>query len=1117
MEIGSWLRTLGLEQYEAAFRDNDVDAALLPSLTADDLRDLGVGSVGHRRRLLSAIAELGEQRTSASAEAAAPPEPGTNRAERRHLTVMFVDLVGSTELSRGLDPEDMSALIRAYQNTVAGEITRLEGLVAKYMGDGVLAYFGWPAAHEDEAERAIRAGLAITAAVAAMPSPKSHELRARVGIATGTVVVGDLIGEGAAREEAVVGETPNLAARLQERAGAGGVVIAVATRRLVGDLFRLRALGALTLKGFDRPAEAFAVLGEAATEGRFAALRAGRLGRLVGRTQELALLWERWSEARAGEGQVVQLLGEPGIGKSRLLEALRERLDEGAHTRIRYFCSPYHTSSALHPIKAQMVRAAELDRDEPAEAKLAKLERMAILAGQEPTLAVPPVAALLGIPGGDRFPSPDLTPRRQKSLLFEVLLDHLAGLAARQPVVIFYEDLQWIDPTTLELLDLLVGRIERQPILVIATCRPEWAPRWIGHPSCSLLTINRLSRAHAAAIVEDLTRGRELPEPVRAQILARTDGVPLFVEELTRAVLDSDLIDGRTAGLGLRGPLPPLAIPATLHDSLMARLDRLAPVKEVAQTGAVIGREFSFELLAALVSLTEDDLSDALGKLVAADLVLQRGTAPDSTYVFKHALVQDAAYESLLRSRRQVLHARSAQALEERFPDLVRAEPELVARHWANAAMPDKAITYWAMAGQAAVARSATTEAITHFRAALSEIANLPESAERDVQELAVQRAMGSAMVAAHGFAAPETGRAYERALELAERINDPRELFPVLYGLSLYYLYAAELDVARDIARRLIGLAESVGDSGLWFFAHRAAGVSAYPAGDLAAARDHLEQALALYDPTEHRAFTWAYAFDPRIVCLDYLARTLLPLGEIDAAIRCLDEELIEARRLNHRNSLCLSLFYGATLHQQLDDRVRVAALQAELAEIAEEERFPIWVAGAKILRGWLEVVSGAPGPGGDLIAEGIADWQSTGARLMLPYFGALLAEARAGDGRSGEAAALLREALRRAEETGERWFAAELHRRLAAILRGSGDVLRARDELAAAVDVARRQGALFWELRAAVDLAECPAAGDAGREASPLLESALRATEGCPAQPEHQRALALLRPGTA
>ena len=498
---------------------------------------------------------------------------------------------------------------------------------------------------------------------------------------------------------------------------------------------------------------------------------------------------------------------------------------------------------------------------------------------------MPALAALLGVPVGDRFALPDLTPRRQKALTFEVLLEHLAGLAARQPVLILYEDLHWVDPTTLELLDLVVGRIEQQRVLVVATCRPEWAPRWIGHPNVSLLSINRLSRAQTAAIVDGLTQGRPLPAAIREQILARTDGVPLFVEELTRAVLDSDLLGEGAAGLG--GTLPPLAIPATLQDSLMARLDRLAPVKEVAQTGAVIGREFSFELLAAVSPLPRDELSDALDQLVAADLVFQRGTPPEATYVYKHGLVQDAAYGSLLRSRRQVLHARIAAALEKQVAEPIGVQPEVVAHHWANAGLPDRAIDHWAQAGQHALGRSATTEARGPLQCGAGRAG---ASCRRASSGTGVSWPCSGPWAAPWSprMASPrrQTGRAYERALELTERLGELSELFPVLYGLCLYHLYGAELAAANADAQRLIDLAEAGNDHGFLFFAHRAAGVSALPAGRFAEARTHLERALSLYRPKEHRAPAFVYAFDPRVVCLDYLARSLLPLGQVAEAL---------------------------------------------------------------------------------------------------------------------------------------------------------------------------------------------------------------------------------------
>ena len=1116
MDIAEWLGGLGLGQYEAAFRDNDIYVELLPSLTADDLRDLGIASVGHRRRILDAAAKVG-----VAAEAAPDlpsPVPDTpehvtpSGAERRQLTVMFVDLVDSTALTNRLDPEETRDVLRRYQEACAAAVASFEGHVAKFMGDGVIVYFGYPCAHEDDAERAVRAGIEVVRAIAALASSADLNLQVRIGIATGLVVVGDLIGEGAAQEEAVTGETPNLAGRLQGLAGPGDVILSQVTRQLVGGRIRCTDLGPHPLKGFAEPVRAWRVVEARQHEDRFKTRQTGRMTPLVGREHELGLLIDRWQQAKEGEGQVVLLCGEPGLGKSRLMQALREALIDEPHTPVSHFCSPFHQSSALYPIVGLLERAAGLSGEDPPERQLDKLEAMIGLATTDVGAVAPLLADLLAIPAGDRYPPLALSPRRRKEQTFAALLDQLAGLAARQPVLALYEDVHWADPTTLELLDLAGESVQALRILTVITFRPEFRPPWTDAAHVTLLTFNRLSRRHAVAMVERVTAGKPLPAEVLEQIVARTDGVPLYVEEVTKAVLESGLLlDGGDRYM-LAGPLPALAIPATLHDSLMARLDRLALVRGGAQGGAVIGREFSFELLAAIVPLAEPELITALAKLVAADLVFQRGLPPDASYVFKHALLQDAAYESLLRSRRQVLHARIAQVLEDRFGELVRGQPETVAHHWANAAVHDRAVDHWTRAGQVALARSAITEAVRHFRAALSDLAKLTESAERDRRELGVQRALGSAVVAAHGVAAPETRCAYERALELSERIGDFGEMFPVLYGLASYHLYAANLAAGRAAANRLLMLAESSDDATQSFYAHRAAGVCAYPTAEFAAARHHLERALALYCPTEHRAPAFVYAFDPHVVCLDYLARSLLPLGEVGAAVRLADEALAEARRLDHRNSLCFTLFYGATVHQQLGDRRKVELLHAQLAEIAGEERFPIWGAGAKVMRGWLAVDAGAPGPGSELIAEGIRDWQATGACLMLPYFEALLAEAAADEGRLDEAAAVLRAALQRADATGELWFGAELHRHLSRTMRAQGERAAARRELELALEIADRQGARFWRLRAAVELARHMVEEGESGAAGALLGPLVRGRSGGQDAPEFGQALSVL-----
>jgi class 3 adenylate cyclase/predicted ATPase len=1064
MNIGEWLRTLGLEQYEPTFRENEVDEKVLPSLTTEDLKDLGVSLVGHRRRMLDAIAALG-------AEAKAPPGAwAPAAAERRQLTVMFCDLVGSTELSARLDPEDLREIISAYHRSVGEVIAGFDGFVAKYMGDGVLVYFGYPQAHEDDAERAVRAGLGLIDAVGRLVV-KSVKLQARVGIATGLVVVGDLTGEGTAQEQSVVGETPNLAARLQTLAEPGAVVIATGTRRLVGDLFEYRDLGAVEVKGITEPVPAWQVLRASVVASRFEALRRSVLTPLVGRDEEIDLLLRRWARAKAGDGQVVLISGEPGIGKSRIVAALEERLQANRHLR-QYFCSPYHQDSALYPFIDQLGRAAGFARDDPAATRLEKLEALLAQAGP-PEEDVALLADLLSLPGSERHPLPNLSPQRKKDRTLEALIRQLEGLARRRPVVVVFEDVHWMDPTSRELLDLTADRVRGLPVLVIVTFRPEFQPPWIGQPQVTMLELNRLDRHDQTALAEQIAGGKELPGEVVDQIVERTDGVPLFVEELTKSVLESGLVRQEGNSYVLGRALPPLAIPTSLHASLLARLDRLPSIRLVAQIGAAIGREFSFALVRAVSRLSESELEAALARLVASELVFQRGTPPDAVYSFKHALVQDAAHSSLLRSTRQQLHAQIAEALETLSPELVESEPELFAQHYAEARLAEKSVLYWSKAGHRSAARSAMAEAAAQLRKGLDQLALLPDTPERQRQKLEFWTALGAVLNAAKGAAAPETGRAYTSARELWERLGSPSEFFGVPYAQSRHHSTRGEFEWAMVLDEDLLRLSFERNDCAGLVLGHLASGRNLLMVGRLALSRSHLEEALALYDATSHRALVRQAGLHPHVSARCSLGLAQFLLGFPDQAFEQINAAVAEARRLVHPPSLAASLAVGGILLSLLGDHAVLDEWVVQLVALATEQGFPHWRAQGKIYHGRVKVNNGDVADGISLLRSGQDSFRATGAKLLLPHYIGLLATACEIAEQTEEAVALLDDALQIVEWTGERWLEADLHRLKGQMLLRQGRSEAAEELYYKALDIAREQEAKLWELRAVVSLA--------------------------------------------
>jgi class 3 adenylate cyclase/predicted ATPase len=1072
MDVGGWLRSLGLGQYEAAFRENNIDDTILPSLTTEDLKELGVGSVGHRRKLLDGIAALRVEASGPAPLSDAPPairEPANDTAERRQVTVMFSDLVGSTSLSARMDPEDLREVISGYQTCIADTARGYGGFVAKYMGDGVLIYFGYPQAHEHDAERAVRAALEMIAAVGALKM--SVPLQTRIGIATGLVVVGDLIGTGSAQEQAIVGETPNLAARLQSIAKPNAVVIAESTRRLIGNLFKLGDLGLQDLKGIDAPARAWAVLQVSSVESRFEALHESGLTELVGRQEELDLLLRRWRRAAGGEGQVVLLAGEPGIGKSRLIAALQERLQTELHTRLRYFCSPQRVDSALYPIVTQLEHAAGFLREDTPQAQLDKLAALFVPASP-PQEDQALLAELLSIPIKGRFLLPQLTPRGKKEKTFEALLRHLHALAQQQSVLMLFEDVHWIDPSSRELLDLIVERVQHLPVLLVITFRPEFDRIWLGQAHVTMLSLNRLDSREGAALVRRILGDETLGSDVVSEIVERTDGVPLFLEELTKAVLEADDRGARTALSRVSGTA--LAIPATLHASLMARLDRLgSPAKEVAQVGAAIGREFSYELLLNVAQRNSAELDKALDQLVSAELVFRRGMPPDADYSFKHALVQDAAYSTLLRAPRQKLHARIAEVLEQLFPERASIEPELLAHHFTEARQAEIAISYWLKAGRRAAERSADQEAVGHLRRGLEMLMTLPHSTQKDQQELDFQLALGTPLAAQHGYGNPLVGAARDRAIALCEKLGDTQHLLPSLYGQYAYCIASGRIPKALEYSERLQSLAAQTGDRVARLIAHRAMGASLLEMGEFEATKAQLEQILAIDRAETDQALSVLYLADPHASGLAYLALSLWILGYPDQAIVSRQKAMKHAMVAGHANtSGIVGIYAGAQLSVLLgemeDVKNYIANLNAQLGS-----RVPLWaISCGQVLSGWAIGCAEQLEEGIALMKQGIHAAEQQ-VRFHSPHYHSLLAvlQARAGDMQASLSAA--RKATELIAETGEYLWHADVLRIEGELRLLFGASTEAEASFVQALEVARRQRAKSFELRAATSMA--------------------------------------------
>ena len=1074
MDIVVWLRGLGLGRYEAAFRENEIDETVLPHLTAEELKDLGVVIVGHRRKLLDAIAALRTGAPAPSADAATSGAASVfteDHAERRQVTVMFSDFART-------DPEDLREFVAAFRKCVTDTVGRFDGFVAKYPEDGVLVYFGYPRAHEDDAERAVSAGLELIAATSRLKTYAA--LQTRVGIATGLVVVGDLIGAGASQEQAIVGETPNLAARLQAVAEPNSVLIAESTRKLVGNLFELQYFGAQELKGISGPVRAWAAVRPSSVESRFEALHSSSLTQLVGREEELEFLLRRWSKAKSGEGQVVLLSGEAGIGKSRLTAAMLERLATEPHTRLRYFCSPQRTDSPFFPIISQMEHAAGLTREDTVQAKLDKLDTLLAQSSTSPKDAAL-FAEMLSLPNDGRYQTLELAPQQRRQKTLEALTAQLKALSQFNPVLMIFEDAHWADPTSLEVFGRVVDRITNLPALLLLTFRPEFKPPWIGQPQVTVLTINRLTRRAVDTLIERVVGNRMLAENIRDDIIERTDGVPLFVEEMTKAVLEAgseSAVERTLAAV----PSPALAVPASLHASLMARLDRLGSAKEVAQTAAVIGREFSHALLAAVTPKDEPELQLALDRLVSAGLLFRKGAPPHSTFLFNHSLVQDAAYGSLLREPRRALHARIAETLETQLGEIAENQPELLAHHCTEAGLIEKAAVLWAKAGQRSLARSALVEAIAQLSRALDQIATLRPTPELRREQVKLQVALITPLMHVKGHASAETKAATERArmlIEQAESLGEPPEdpllLFSVLYSIWVANYMAFKGDAMRELSAQFLAFAQKQKTSAALAMGHRLTAASLILTGELVEGKEHFDRTLALYNPAEHGPLASRFGQDIRVAALAYRSWTLWLLGHPQAALTDAEQGLKYARDIGQATSLMYSLFHTSFSHLLCGSYAMAKAEADELVALATEKGALFWKAHGLSMQGCLSVRAGSAKEGVELIASGIAGLRRTQATALLSSYTSYHARASAELGRSDEATRSICDVMSMIETTKEKWCEAEIFRVAGeiAMLSTNPEAAKAEAYFKRALAVARKQQARSWELRAAMSLA--------------------------------------------
>lgn len=1094
--LRQWLSQRGLDSHADLLVQQDIELDLLPHLSELDLEKLGL-SLGQRKRLMLAINALRNGTDEPQREArdtvmlaaddpTAPPLAPT-QVERRRLTVMFCDLVGSTALSERLDPEDLRSLMQAYQQMCGAVVAQHDGHVAQYLGDGLMIYFGWPKAHEDDAERSVRAALDIIAQVKAIAAPLP--LQVRVGIATGPVVVGDTGGGDASIPKTAIGPTPNVAARLQALAQPDQIVIATTTQRLLGHLYAYDDLGEQALKGLTSPVRAWRVIGARGEVSRFDAMRGSEgFTELIGRDAELALLQQRWQLARQGQGQAVLVRGEPGIGKSRLLRALRDHVVADGHSLLRYDCAPHFRNSALYPVTAQLRRAANLAPDDAATVRLDKLQALLALAQCDAAEPLALLATLLNIPLDGRVPPVDMTPQLQRQQTYQALEDLLHGMAQRQPILLVVEDAHWADPSTLEFLGRLLGRIASWPVLLVITFRPVFESPWPPQAHVANVLLARLGREDSMRLMRDVADHKALPAVLLEQIAAKTDGVPLFVEELTKTLLEAGILRDEGDRYVLTGAHLQIQVPHTLHDSLMERLDHLGHVKDIAQTCAAIGREFSFDFLQAVSSSIESRLRDALAQLSEAGLIYGMPDAPTETYAFKHALVQEVAYSTLLRQERQSLHGRIALTIEQRLPETATTHPELLAHHHAEAGNKAAAIGFSSAAGLAALQRSSYVETIAHARQALGWLDAIEDDTERTRTELSLNGLITPAMMVHYGYASEELERVTQRSMQLIDMLGDAPAVFPTLWALKVYHHVRSNREQARELAQRFVDMAERTCNNDQLMAGLPLLAQCMWIEGDYLGARAVLERALALYDVQIHRAHALQYGLDSLSYSLVTLSQVQWGLGDADGALRLAQQAVDHAQEIKHANTEGLSRLYLMMVHQGLGDRQRVDELGRETLAFCERFGVATPSSYARMIHNW------AIGDI-DVSLHIIGVHKSIGARLGLTYYVALIAESAAAAGRHDEALGLLDGCVEQAEQMAERYYLPELHRLRGQVLlrRDSSALASAQACFEQALAVARSQGAVMHELRAAVALHRIWQQQGLHRQADELLATTL------------------------